>query len=295
MKTIRYLPIHSLESCFGNDMKKIASKPDRPYLMESTTEIERLEMKTRGEDVIDQARWAGIRPGQRVADIGCGSGKTSFHLLELVQPGGEVVGIDASPERIAYARRTYVHPDLSFACRDFLESLSDLGGFDFIWIRFILEYYRNESAMIVQRAYEVLRPGGILCLIDLDHNCLSHHELSPNLSRALEDIMANLAQEENFDPYAGRKLYAHLFDLKMSNIRVDVRPHNLIYGSLGEVDRFNWEQKIFVAARRSEFIFHQYYENGTQGFIDDFQRYFSDPRRFTYTPMILCYGMKPQN
>lgn len=269
--------------------------PDRAYLMESDTEIERLEMKTRGEDVIDQARWAGIGPGQRVADIGCGSGKTSFHLLDLVQPGGEVVGIDASAERIAYARRTYVHPNLSFVRHDFLEPLTDLGQFDFIWIRFILEYYRNESATIVQRAYDVLKPGGILCLIDLDHNSLNHHELPPTLSLALSALMERLEKAENFDPFAGRKLYAHLYDLGMADIQVDMRSHHLIYGALKESDRFNWEQKMLVAARRFGFLFNQYYENGVQGFCDDFQLYFSNPRRFAYTPMILCCGKKPRH
>ncbi|MEE4114154.1 MAG: class I SAM-dependent methyltransferase [Desulfobacteraceae bacterium] len=266
--------------------------PERAYLMESDTEIERLEMKTRGEDVVDQARWAGIAPGQRVADIGCGSGKTSFHLLELVQPGGEVVGIDGSVERIAYARENYKHPNLSFVCRDFLDPLSDLGGFDFIWIRFILEYYRNESAAIVQRAYEVLNPGGILCLIDLDHNCLSHHELPPRLAQAIMAAMNCLEQQQNFDPFAGRKLYTRLYDLGMSEIQVDMRPHHLIYGDLNESDKFNWEQKMWMVAKRSEYFIKQYYDNGAEGFCKDFQRYFSDPRRFAYTPLILCCGRK---
>ena len=266
--------------------------PDRAYLMESDTEIERLEMKTRGEDVIDQARWAGIGPGQRVADIGCGSGKTSFHLLDLVQPGGEVVGIDASAERIAYARRTYVHPNLTFVRHDFLEPLTDLGQFDFIWIRFILEHYLKEGAAIVRLAHEVLKPGGVLCLIDLDYNCLIHYELSPILANTLENLMVTLAQQENFDPFAGRKLYAQLYDLKMAHIKVDMRPHNLIYGDLKEVDRFNWEQKIFAATKKSRLSFDQYYEHGVDGFLEDFNRYFSNPRRFTYTPMILCRGEK---
>jgi hypothetical protein len=146
---------------------------------------------------------------------------------------------------------------------------------------------------IVQGAYDLLNQGGILCLIDLDHNCLSHHELPSSLARTLEDVMKNLAQLENFDPFAGRKLYAHLYDLKMLNIQVDMRPHNLIYGDLRESDRFNWEQKMLMAAQKSGFLFEKYYENGAEGFCHDFQRYFLDPRRFTYTPMILCRGEKP--
>jgi SAM-dependent methyltransferase len=210
----------------------------------------------------------------------------------LVQPGGEVVGIDGSAERIAYARRTYAHPDLSFVCHNFLEPIRDLGQFDFIWIRFILEHYLKESAAIVQIAHEVLKPGGVLCLIDLDHNSLNHHELPPTLSLALSGLMERLQKVENFDPFAGRKLYAYLYDLKMSHIKVDMRPHNLIYGDLKEVDRFNWGQKIFAVAKKSKFFFDQYYDDGVDGFLEDFNRYFSSSRRFSYTPMILCRGEK---
>ncbi len=264
----------------------------KSYLMETAAEIERLEIKTDGRDVADQARWAGIRPGQRVADIGCGSGKTSLYLFEMVQPGGAVVGIDASRERIAHARKTYGRPGLSFTCRDFLDPMGDLGGFDFIWIRFILEYFRSEAAAIVRKAHALLNPGGVLCLIDLDHNCLNHHELPPALARALTGVMAAVEAREDFDPYAGRKLYAYLYDLGMVDIRMDLRAHHLIYGELNEVDRFNWEQKMRVAAARSGYLFEKDYAGGVAGFFEDFDRYFKDPRRFTYTPLILCRGRK---
>ena len=74
------------------------------YFMESDEEIVRLEIKTKVEDVRRQAHWAGIKPGMRVADIGCGPGKTSAALLEMVQPGGEVLGIDIAPHRVNYAK-----------------------------------------------------------------------------------------------------------------------------------------------------------------------------------------------
>jgi SAM-dependent methyltransferase len=260
--------------------------------METETEIERLELKTDIQDVADQARWAGIGPGQRVADIGCGSGKTSRCLWDLVQPGGAVVGIDASRERIAHARHRYGRAGLSFVCRDFLDPMEDLGRFDFIWMRFVLEYFRSDAAAIVRGAHDLLVPGGVLCLIDLDHNCLSHWALPPALERSLTGIMANLEARRDFDPYAGRKLYAHLYDLEMTDIRVDLRAHHLIHGPLGEVDRFNWEQKMRVAASRSDYPFENDYIEGAAGFCAEFNQYFKDPRRFTYTPMILCRGRK---
>lgn len=264
-----------------------------PYLMESRREIERLEAKTRGRDVAEQARWAGLRPGHRVADLGCGSGKTSLHLFEAAAPDGTVVGIDASAERTAHADRTYARPGLSFVRRDVRRPLADLGAFDFVWVRFLLEYFRSEARTIVRRACELLRPGGVVCLADLDHNSLGHHDPPPRLIRALEGVMADLQRRRDFDPYAGRKLYAHLYDLGLEEIRVDVRPHHLIYGELDAADRFNWEQKVRAAVRRSSYPFDADYPDGADGFVREFRRFFADPRRFTYTPLILCRGRKP--
>ena len=64
------------------------------YLMESEAEAIRLDVKTNSRAVERQARRAGLKAGMRVADLGCGSGKTTFHLHKLVQPGGSALGVD---------------------------------------------------------------------------------------------------------------------------------------------------------------------------------------------------------
>ena len=60
---------------------------DQPYFPENEDEINRLEGKTEKQAVIDQARWAGLQPGMRILDVGCGPGITTAFLAEAAQPG----------------------------------------------------------------------------------------------------------------------------------------------------------------------------------------------------------------
>lgn len=263
------------------------------YLMENDEEIVRLEIKTDEKAVHKQAQWAGIEPGMRIADIGCGPGKTSKALLELVEPDGEVVGIDISPHRVQYAEEKYGRPGLRFEHRNAIKPLDDLGEFDFIWARFLLEYHRDKAFDMVRNFTSILKPGGILCLIDLDNNCLNHFGLSERLDITFKKITQHIEKIANFDPYVGRKLYSYFYDLGWDDIDVTLMPHHLIFGELNEVDAFNWTKKIEVAIKDSGFQFDDY-PGGYEEFHDEFKKFFFNPRRFTYTPLIACRGRKPK-
>jgi SAM-dependent methyltransferase len=266
--------------------------PENRYLMESEDESMRLDLKTDPSVVQRQARWAKIRPGMRIGDFGCGPGKTSYYLSRLVQPEGSVLGIDISPKRIDYARTHYQAARVDFAVGDIREPLDQFGTFDFIWVRFVLEHYRADSFQIVKTICSVLKPGGIVCLIDLDYNCLTHYGLSEALEAALRGVLLRLERNANFDPYAGRKLYSYLYDLGFTQIRLDLSAHHLVYGPIRKPDLFNWNKKVEIAAKHSGYEFKEF-NNGFEGFHSEFHSFFCNPRRFTYTPIICCRGIKP--
>jgi len=261
------------------------------YIMEHDEEAIRLDIKTDIKTVNRQALWAGLQPGMRVADIGCGSGITTSFLHKMVQPDGEIIGIDFSETRIRHAIGHYGRNGIDFICKDIHEPLHGLGEFDFIWVRFLLEYHRSRSSDIVNNLLGSLKAGGILCLIDLDYNCLSHFGLSPRLQNSINGIMETLEKSFDFDPYAGRKLYSYLYDIGCKDIDVDITYHHLIYGELNETDAYNWTKKVEVAAKTSGYSFDEY-KGGYDEFFEEFKSFFSDPRRFTYTPIISCRGRK---
>jgi SAM-dependent methyltransferase len=260
-------------------------------MMESEQEALRLDLKTDPQAVKDQALWAGLEPDMRVADLGCGAGITTYCLSSLLSSGAEVWGVDYSEQRIHYAQKHYKKNNINYICKDIREPLQDLGGFDFIWVRFVLEYYRSQSFDIVQNILNILKPGGILCLIDLDHNCLSHHGLPSRLLQTINGIIEHLELTRDFDPYAGRKLYSFLYDLQLKDIDVKVSTHNLYFGQMPENQIFNSIKKLEVAGKNSGFGFDEY-GGDYQAFFQEFNTAFFHPRRFSYTPLISCRGVK---
>ena len=270
----------------------LKEKPANSYLMESDDETIRLEVKTDPHALKQQALWCGIEPGMRALDVACGPGKTTAILHEMIQPGGSIVGIDFSEKRISYAREQYGNKSgIEFKTCDFRDSLEELGQFDFVWVRFVLEYYRKEALQIVGNLKKALKPGGILCLLDLDYNCLNHYELSPEMEKILPKIMTFMDEKYNFDTYIGRKLYSFLYDHGFEKIEVQLMAHNLFFGEIKEKDIFNISKKIEIAAKKAPEVLDSY-SGGYEKFVADFTEYLNDQRRFSYTPLLICKGKK---
>jgi ubiquinone/menaquinone biosynthesis C-methylase UbiE len=258
--------------------------------MENDEENHRLEIKTKTPVVECFARQAGLGPGMKAVDAGCGPGLTTSVLASVVGETGSATGFDISEDRIGRARELHGGPGMNFLVRDFLQPVGDLGTFDFVWSRFTLEYYKAQGFEIAANLSSIVREGGVLCLIDLDYNCLSHYGMSPRLEHAFESAVSQLEAKANFDPYAGRKLYSHLYRLGYSDIQVDAGAHHLIYGELPEADEYNWGRKLEVLARKLRIDLPGY--SSPEEFQEDFMQFFRDPGRFTYTPVIAAWGRK---
>ena len=108
-----------------------------------------------------------LLPGQKVVDLGCGSGTTTLELAARVGPGGEVAGVDISAEMLARGRERaaragtgnieFVHADVQ---------VHDLGEarFDAAYSRFGVMFFADPATAFanVRRA---LRPGAALSFV----------------------------------------------------------------------------------------------------------------------------------
>jgi len=103
----------------------------------------------------------GLRRGERVADLACGTGIYTVEMAGLVTPG-EVVGVDYSEGMLAAARERAEREGLSLRlvharAEDFIASAPSR-SFDAVSLRFALAYldWRSVLPLIGQ----AIRPGG---------------------------------------------------------------------------------------------------------------------------------------
>lgn len=93
------------------------------------------------------------KPGERILDVGCGTGQLTS---EIAQCGAETIGVDASPEMIATARKNF--PQLRFEVAD-ATALPFSNEFDAVMSNAALHWIRDQSAAIASVA-RTLKPGG---------------------------------------------------------------------------------------------------------------------------------------
>jgi SAM-dependent methyltransferase len=92
-----------------------------------------------------------LRPGERIFDIGCGSGALAY---DMAQTGALVVGIDIDAENISFGRQRFSHPNLELIHGDALSDLPER-EFDTIVMSNVLEHieYRISFLQKIQKKY----------------------------------------------------------------------------------------------------------------------------------------------
>ena len=99
---------------------------------------------------------AGLKPGARVLELGCGGGQDSE---EMLRRGFDVVPTDGSPELAAEAALRLGRPVgvLLF------EDLEEVAAYDGVWAHAcLLHAPRPALPGIIERIHRALRPGGVL-------------------------------------------------------------------------------------------------------------------------------------
>lgn len=134
-------------------------------------EVQRLLLQGRlYNDYTEHAlRLAGLRPGMRVLDVGCGPGDVSLIAAGLIGPTGTVLGVDAAPEMIELARARASEHGLSAAHfkQTAIDAITLDEPVDAVVGRLILMHLPDPAATL-RHLGSFVRPGGVIAFSEND-------------------------------------------------------------------------------------------------------------------------------
>lgn len=133
------------------------------------------------QSLIQQIQWYG---NEQVLDIGCGDGKITAKIADLVK-NGAVLGIDVSPEMISFSQKKFakdLYPNLTFLLQN-AEELNYINRFGVIFSSFAIQWVSDQK-LLFAKMHQGLIAGGLLALtIPLG--------ISTELESALEGTMTD--------------------------------------------------------------------------------------------------------
>ena len=113
---------------------------------------------------------ARLAPGESVLDVGCGTGALAIAAKAAVGSGGDVCGVDASPQMVARARRKAEKAGVDVGFETVaVESLPFPDDtFDAVLSSLMLHHLTNEGQRQgVSEIARVLKPGGRFLAVDI--------------------------------------------------------------------------------------------------------------------------------
>ena len=185
---------------------------------------------------------AGIGPGMRVLDVGCGSGDVAFLLSGLVGETGEVVGIDHDDAALATARSRAIEGQLAlpaFVQSGLLDVPASLGTFDAVVGRRVL-MYQSDTVVAATALGRLLRPGGVMVFQEHDATMAPASLDGFALHRQAQGWLREMIAREGADLHIGFHLHGILSraGLAVENVRAEciVQTPDKAYG-LGYIIR----------------------------------------------------------
>ena len=166
---------------------------------------------------------AGLRPHQRVLDVGCGTGTLAV-LIKTLHPDVDVVGLDPDPKAVGRAQRKAARVGVSIRLDvGFSDELPYAdGSFDRVFSSFMLHHLpADEKERSLSEIRRVLAPGGSFHLLDfsgpghasggfMSRWLHSHDRLRDNSEGRVLDLMRRAGFAEPALVGRGALLFGHV-------------------------------------------------------------------------------------
>jgi SAM-dependent methyltransferase len=164
-------------------------------------------------------RRAGVRPGMRCLDLGCGGGDVTLALARMT--GIPPTGVDLDQVKLAAARQEAARQGLDVDFREGnVADLAEDAAYDLVYARFVLTHLRN-PAVAVERARHALRPGGALVVEDIDFTGSFCYPPSAAYEKYCQLYRAAV-ERRGADPDIGPKLFGILRQAGLADLHVEL-------------------------------------------------------------------------
>jgi SAM-dependent methyltransferase len=191
------------EGTHGLGFQRVDDRPDVRVL------IEAMDRTARWEATRQLRSWErdhlALGPGERLLDVGCGSGDAGIALVEDLGGDGELVGVDASEQMLQVARRNArsARGRVRFTAGDACSLDEPDDSFDAVRSERTLQWLADPAAAVAEMV-RVLRPGGRISLIDTDWSTFRIEVGDDALAALVRDAMrAEWSRPSN----VGRRLH----------------------------------------------------------------------------------------
>lgn len=150
---------------------------------------------------------AGLRPGMRVAEFGCGPGASTRMLASMTGAGGHVTAIDNSEAQLEQAAAFCLsagYGNVDFVHAAASETRLPESSFDLVYSRCLLQHLTDAVAGI-REMRRVLKPGGVLVIEEAEFASASTSPASP--IEAFATLLPRLGEARGVDFSLASRLY----------------------------------------------------------------------------------------
>ena len=196
---------------------------------ESHKELERLLKQAKQIEPFELSvlQSAGLTEGMKALDLGCGPGIISCLMAKMVGSSGTVLGVDASDDLLTTAKQVgqvSETSNVSFLKADVYELDLPENSVDFIYSRLVFQHL-NKPQLAIDQLMKVLKPGGILCIADIDDDWLSI-EPEPAAFKSLIKRSSQTQALQGGDRFIGHKLGSLMQKSGLDSVNVNIMPLN---------------------------------------------------------------------
>ncbi len=113
----------------------------------------------------------GLKEGDRVLDLGAGTGRNALLMKKYVKDSGEIVALEIGEEmKKQFLKKTKEHKNIILKDERIDKKLNYENEFDAVFISFVLHGFIQEKRdIIIKNAYKALKKGGVFAILDYNN------------------------------------------------------------------------------------------------------------------------------